>query len=981
MKKVIAIFFFTSLINFWITPQENGQFIYQTKELDIPFTITQFATKHGLPQNQVLNIIKLPNQKIALSTANGIVQFDGKNFSDLTKDKDNKNTIFSHLFYEKKTKKTYGLKFGGDFFVLTPKVKLISKCRFVCQNENLFYGVMPDGSIVTIDSKNSKTKLISETKIKDPQQICINFPNIYIAGANGVIQYNLLSTKQKYFYFKFIHRVKKINSTLFFMSHRELFKFDENKNKFELIFSSNVPEISFSDVEQINSNEYFIATNQGLIHINKAENRCYLKKDGMPSEYLNSLLYLQAEKSLLVGTGQQGLLKLNLKYATNIFKPSNFILNSLNSVVEYEGNVLVSSMNGNIFNINKKEATLYAHFFSNFASCSVINDTLALGTWGAGIILVKNKKKQKIVTNGINDLNVHSVFSDSKKRIWIGTNSGISIGRNFSNLKHFKNTKGRVICFYELKNKSICVGTSDGFYIISSNLRKSIFVGRKHGFYGKEVRCFYEDFEGKIWVGTYNGGMFCYHNKKLTSINSKKNCNLPIDVFCFAKDKRGQIYFSGNLGLNCVNFKKLNDFYYNKIDYLIPFYFGEKSGIYNTEFNGGFQNNYLKKNDIFYFPSIEGITIFKPRKISNSNTKIHFQNIYVNDTLSNFNRVKFPPEIYSLTFEFNKVNFNPSNSVFYQYSIEKNNIWQDWSPMQKNNSISFKSLSPGKYKLKVRALDSFMSNKDVLYYQFQIKPYFYQTWYFYAIIALSLVFAGGFFVRWRMKLGEKRNKFNNKINNQILELKLAAIQAKMNPHFIFNVLNNIKYLLMIDKKNEAENLVDDFSILLRKFLSYNDKYFNTIKDEIEFIQLYVNIEKSRLNNKFEFNLFVRENLTHKIIPTMLIQPFIENAIKHGIAHSEKKCFLNLSIDNEGDFIIFTIEDNGIGMEASKSMRTTNQQHQSKGINLVTEKIENLKLKYHVFVNLNIMDIDFMNDTGTIVKLKILIENEDELRNN
>ncbi len=114
---------------------------------------------------------------------------------------------------------------------------------------------------------------------------------------------------------------------------------------------------------------------------------------------------------------------------------------------------------------------------------------------------------------------------------------------------------------------------------------------------------------------------------------------------------------------------------------------------------------------------------------------------------------------------------------------------------------------------------------------------------------------------------------------------------------------------------------------------------------------------------------------------MLIQPFIENAIKHGIAHSEKKCFLNLSIDNEGDFIIITIEDNGIGMEASKSMRNANQQHQSRGINLVTEKIENLKLKYHVFANLTIIENNFMNETGTIVKLKILIENEDELRNN
>jgi sensor histidine kinase YesM len=221
---------------------------------------------------------------------------------------------------------------------------------------------------------------------------------------------------------------------------------------------------------------------------------------------------------------------------------------------------------------------------------------------------------------------------------------------------------------------------------------------------------------------------------------------------------------------------------------------------------------------------------------------------------------------------------------------------------------------------------------------------------------------------------------NEKINGHITELKLAAIHAQMNPHFIFNVLNNIKYFLVVDKKKEAEILVDDFSLLMRKFLNYNDNFFTTIKEEIEFIKLYVSIEKSRLNHSFEFNCSVKEDLMNKIIPTMLIQPFIENAIKHGIAHSEKKCDLNLNINNEGDLILIAIEDNGIGISASKKITKLNTVHNSKGIKLVEDKIENLKLKYNVFVNLSIIDNTLNDKKGTKVKLKILTENENELRN-
>lgn len=681
-----------------------------------------------------------------------------------------------------------------------------------------------------------------------------------------------------------------------------------------------------------------------------------------PSEYINTIFESPKNNCLFVGTGQKGLLKLDFKTSQNINQPEELILNSLSSIVMYKNRILVAGSFGKIFEIKKgKAAQTYLKTKHLISSLSVISDTLYIGTWGAGILKVVDKK---IIGESFkNKLYIHAIYKDSKHNFWVGTNKGIYIGKNIQSLKHISNTFGNIICFFETKNKKILAGSSIGIFVFSQEKELERHISRKDGFRGKEVRSFYEDETGKIWIGSYNGGLFCLDKQTFLSVNSLPNCKLPDDIFCLAKDENGFLYFTGNLGLYSVSEKKLNDFYNRKIDFLIPFKYGEETGIYNTEFNGGFQHNYLHQHSNFYFPTIEGINIFQPIYNHHFKSRLHIKEIYVNNKKVTLLNSSFLPTTHSIKIIFSKANYNTTNQQFWQYKLEKNGKTRDWSELSLENKISLDLLGYGDYVLKIRAVDSFnFKNPEELEYKFEIQPYFYQTFYFYILFSLIILLFGGISMKIFLDKKSKKRLAIQEINKHISDLKIAAIQARMSPHFIFNSLNTIKYFLLIQKIDKAESTLDNFSMLLRKFLNYSDSQFIELKEELNLLNLYVKIEQERFNNSFEFHVQTENIESTDKIPTMLIQPFIENAIKHGISNINRTGKINLKIIKMSNALSIEITDNGIGF-----IKKDKSNYSSKGINLVEGKINVLREKYNLQTSL---EIESIKSKGTNIKIII-----------
>lgn len=203
-----------------------------------------------------------------------------------------------------------------------------------------------------------------------------------------------------------------------------------------------------------------------------------------------------------------------------------------------------------------------------------------------------------------------------------------------------------------------------------------------------------------------------------------------------------------------------------------------------------------------------------------------------------------------------------------------------------------------------------------------------------------------------------RNSKQQKLANNLLALK--SLRTQMNPHFIFNALNSVNNYIAINDERNANRYLSEFSTLMRAVLENSDEDFIPLAKELELLELYVRLEHMRFQDKFDYAIRVDE--TVKVsdfqIPPMLLQPYIENAIWHGLRYKEEKGMLNISISKiEDEILQIVIEDNGIGRERSMELKTKNQLRQkSKGMGNIKKRISILNDMYKDKVDVMISDL-------------------------
>ena len=214
-----------------------------------------------------------------------------------------------------------------------------------------------------------------------------------------------------------------------------------------------------------------------------------------------------------------------------------------------------------------------------------------------------------------------------------------------------------------------------------------------------------------------------------------------------------------------------------------------------------------------------------------------------------------------------------------------------------------------------------------------------------------------------------RNIKQQKIANNLLALK--SMRSQMNPHFIFNALNSVNSFIAVNDERNANRYLSEFSVLMRAVLENSDEDFIPLTKEIELLELYVKLEHNRFKEKFDYNISVDEsiNLEQFSIPPMLLQPYIENAIWHGLRYKKEKGNLAISINKkEDETVVITIIDNGIGRRKSEELKTKNQLKQkSKGMSTIKNRVAILNDMYKERVTVNVTDV-LENGEGTKVEL-------------
>ena len=312
---------------------------------------------------------------------------------------------------------------------------------------------------------------------------------------------------------------------------------------------------------------------------------------------------------------------------------------------------------------------------------------------------------------------------------------------------------------------------------------------------------------------------------------------------------------------------------------------------------------------------------------------------------------------------FESLYYPDPEGVRYLYSMDNGETWK----RTLDRSILFPNLSPDSYSILFRAQTANGSYSKVKVVSFIIHPPFWKTWWFIAtfiIVTLGLLFL---IIRYVLR--------KKKAENRIIKIELKALRSQMNPHFSFNTMNSIQSFILNNKPDEALEFISDYSKLVRMILMHSSQEFVTIEQEIDALKLYLKIEQSRLNNRLTYDIIIESSidLNFEKIPSMLLQPYVENAIWHGISPKPNGGRIVISVLGNSEMLKVLVEDNGIGRAAAQKLKkSTSEKHKSFGMAITSERLELMKLNRKKHLAMKVIDLKDENDLacGTRVELDI-----------
>jgi len=481
----------------------------------------------------------------------------------------------------------------------------------------------------------------------------------------------------------------------------------------------------------------------------------------------------------------------------------------------------------------------------------------------------------------------------------------------------------RIISLYHDSQKELWIGTWDGLYKLDRQ-GKLIDLSKINPVFGDRVVSISELSDHSLVIATLGRGLAVYKQGMVFNLTVSNGLTTPVINSLVVENDN--IWLGTNKGINKVRFE--NDSFYIR-------QFGTEAGLPSMDvrqFTVADNYLYVKWMDRLVMICIE--KLLKPYGELNTSLTA----ILVNDRKTDIaQKGGFRYNENSLTFQFNCINFPAAHKQKYFYKLEGlDTTWRSTT----ERSIKYISLPPGDYTFTVGVKDEEQNCfSNLAGYQFGISPPFWQRWWFKlaAVMIICMILVFGF---------KKRIDVVKKKNSLLLELADSRQQALMqliNPHFLFNVLNTLQSSVLSQDRLASASIISKYSKMIRLSLALSRDKFISLEKEISFLRMYLELEMLRTPDKFMYVIDVGESLSTKkiTIPPMLIQPFVENAIKHGVAHlSDRKGCVAVTFKVENNTLCCTVEDNGIGREASANInKNINKEHKSAGIAMTLSRLK------------------------------------------
>lgn len=562
---------------------------------------------------------------------------------------------------------------------------------------------------------------------------------------------------------------------------------------------------------------------------------------------------------------------------------------------------------------------------------------------------------------------IQNLIKSSDKGILIGANQLAGndkkmLAMNYNYLYEIKSDmaypKGKQFpakanCIYYTGSKNILLGCDDGLYLADT----SNYNFEKQKLNSKIVKI-NSGFEDQIWAFTKEDGVFIL-KEDLSIIDSLR---IPGGlIFDATLDKYNTIWVAVSEGI--IRIKKEG----HKIEKTL---YTHLNGLPNSEI-------YKVACDSFslYFTGSEGVYSFNLKQELKNNTLpvIYLNTLKINDRVFSESIWEFTHDQNSIVLNFDVLSFKRLNTPRLVWTLTSG--FETHAGSTDGNEIKLDNLSPDDYELIVIAenTDGVKSGKPVVI-KFIINSPFWQTGWFIIVCGLILSATVYIIVKQITKRIKSREEEKTKINKLIAESQLSALQAQMNPHFIFNAINSIQNYILKKQEHEAYNYLAKFSKLIRMVLNNSQQKTLTLRQELETINLYVQLKQVRFKNSFEFELKLGDNIEEEeiTVPTMLIQPYLENAIWHGLMNLDeaRKGKLLLKIIATKEQVEITIEDNGIGRKQAMEYKKESK-HKPVAMHLTEQRLHMIN-QMQDFEGAKVLVSDLHNENGEAMGTRVEI---------
>ena len=970
--KLIILLILSNLIPL-LAIQVNAQTTY----------IPHYTTKDGLPSNNCYFTLQDKKGYIWIATDAGVSRFDGTVFENFSIDDGLPDNQILQLKEDSK---------GRIWFLaLNGEISYYYNGKIYNQFNNIKLRQLKFDAIVVSFFEDSKGRIWFGT---NKNIIGVWDDKTFIKYSSPIASSQFINTT--------IHEDKQGNIWAYSSQAVHLFI----KNNFVLVKNSTIP-ISYKTILSRKDKSMYFLDNEGLKLKTGTTSNLILK---INTDLLNnSLGYIYFDDKELWLSNTDGV------YIIGLNGKKKQILNNIDVsqiIEDVDHNMWFTTKNG-IYKLPNSKERLYifdeTNGLSNHMIKSITKDHknrlwLGLGNAKINILDLNSNQVNKITLPDLQKYNHIKQLTIDKKsnEIYFASDYGLgSLGINYtktSKIKYLKETNNSI---FVVKNFSIDTGKklalalSSGVVIVMDRRNKFEFTSsnykEKQDYFKDRSYSVFYDFNQNLWFSNLNGinefstnKLNKYYEKNLlltkriNDIQQLKNGSIAMatDGYGILIVKNGkvvnQITQKEGLNNNIISrlFVKNNNLWAISRAGINSVIFEENKISVNTF---DYANNLLSDdlNDLYidtdtaYFATNKGLVYFAHQQKS-AQTKapnIYISSVTINKAALDLSKTNFTlnPGKHNITINYSAINFK-NKRIFYRYKLKSDAEWSE----TKNRRLELNSLRPGDYEFEVSAKSEDSEWSKPAQINFSLKKQFWQTWTF----NILLIMIGAYFLYVITVNVTKRQKNKEQeqllLKNKILMLELQALQAMMNPHFVFNVMNSIQHYINTKNTSSANKVLTGFAKLIRKNLEICTKSYINLAEELEYLNLYLSLEKYRFGEKFNYSINIDNSLDAEdiLIPSMILQPYIENAIWHGIMPKEDGGTVTVNVSKKDEnYLAIKIIDDGIGIKNSLSYKTT--KHQSRGMDLTKERI-NLLNKIEVKPVQLFIEQD--GNSGTIVTI-------------